>query len=461
MTPEQLVALYQAKSLDLQAILDKTTLTGEDYAKAQALNTELDGIRGQVEAARAQADQFAQIKAAQMGRNAAMGAATLPAPLPGLNAPSTPGVLGMTSSGEIGHLTETKAGRELTLEGANLFTKSQIEHFGSQDYWDAFRTYCKGGTNALVGAQVKTLQEGSDGAGGFTVPEQVLRQLIEKKPTPTRLAGRVQLLQTGRDHLTIPRVIYNTDNLYTTGIRVTWTGEVPASSTAHRVTDPVFGEITIPIWTAMLSCPITNNLIEDSMFNLSNWLATKFGQTRDLLFDNMILNGSGVGQPRGVLIAPSSSAGDEPVYQAGGDPITADAMVAAAWSMPEQYEDNLAWCFNKTNMGAYLAGLKDAEDRYLWSMGPQEGGLMKGIRRELLGYPVLFSGFSPDRATNACPATLADWSAYSLIERIGLSVVVLNEVYAEVNQKVLLGRLRVGGVTTESWAIRPVKQAAS
>jgi HK97 family phage major capsid protein len=289
----------------------------------------------------------------------------------------------------------------------------------------------------------------------------VLRRLIEKKPTPTRLSSRVEMLQTGRDHLTIPRVIYNTDNLYTTGVRVTWTGEIPSSSTAHRVTQPVFGTIRIPIYTAMLSCPITNDLLEDSMFMLSNWLANKFGETRDLLRDNMILNGSGVGQPTGVLASPASSAGDYPVYYALGDPVIPDNLVAMAMSIPEQYEDGLAWCFNKTNMASYLMQLKDANDRYLWGMGPQEGGLSRGIKRDLLGYPVLFSGFSPDRATNAYPATLADWGAYSLIERVGLSVVMLNEVYAEVNQKVLLGRLRIGGLPTQPWAIRPGKQAAA
>lgn len=460
MTPEQLYALYQAKTAELNAIVEKASkgeIGADDYAKANALNAELDGLKGQIEQTKAQADAFAQIKAAHAGRAQQMGAATLPAPLPGLSAPSTPNVLGLTKSDEVAYLTND----ELTLEGRTLYTKSQLEHFASRDYWDAFRTYCKGGTDALRGAQVKALSEGADGDGGFTVPEQVLRRMIEKKPTPTRLGGRVERLQTGRDSLTIPRVIYNTDNLYTTGVRVTWTGEVPASSTAHRVTQPVFGQIRIPIFTAMLSCPITNDLLEDSLFPLDQWLAGKFSETRDLLIDNMILNGNGVSQPEGVLMSPISGIGDTPQYYAGGDPIAPDNIVAAAMSIPEQYEDNLAWCFNKTNMASYLMQLKDAEDRYLWGMGPQEGGLSRGIKRSLLEYPVLFSGFSPDRATNAYPMTLADWSAYSLIERVGLSVVMLNEVYAEVNQKVLLGRLRLGGTVTSPWAIRPIKQAAS
>ena len=152
--------------------------------------------------------------------------------------------------------------------GEGIMSQHALQATGSDDYRSAFKTYLRRGREGLKESALKTLQEGIDTEGGFIVPQDVLDRIIVKDPTPTRVAGKVTQLQTSRDTLTIPRVNYTTDDLYTTGIRVTWTGEIPSSSTVMRVTDPVFGQSKIPVYTAMLSIPITNDMIEDSAFPL-------------------------------------------------------------------------------------------------------------------------------------------------------------------------------------------------
>src|SRR6185312_15848663 len=108
------------------------------------------------------------------------------------------------------------------------------------------------------------------------VPDDILSRIVAKEPTPTSVQGRVTQMQTGRDAVSMPKVNYSTDDLYTTGIRVTWTGEVPASSTTMRVTEPVWGQIRIPVYTAMMSMPLGNDAIEDALFPVVSWITGKF-----------------------------------------------------------------------------------------------------------------------------------------------------------------------------------------
>lgn len=295
---------------------------------------------------------------------------------------------------------------------------------------------------------------------GYTVlvPEDFMEKIIARMPTPTRVNGYVTQLTTGRDALVIPKVNYATDDLYTTGMRITWTGEVPASSTVSRVTEPVFGQARIPVYTAMMSIPLTNDMIEDSAFPLVDWISGKFAETVDLLYDNMILNGTGIGQPAGILVNPGGGTANEnpAVVKSGSNTaITADTLIATALALPEQYDENGRWVFNKTNFGLAVAQLKDSQNRYLWGSGYQDSGVAPTFKdRLLVGYPVAFSGFMPNIGAANFPAIFGDFTGYYKVNRIGFSVQVLRELYAETNQILILGRIRFGGQVAEPWKLK-------
>lgn len=355
------------------------------------------------------------------------------------------------------------AGRKLLDEGPNAGLNSkQMATISTKDYSDAFRTYLRKDVRGLAGTELKTLQEGQDDQGGFLVPLDVLNRIISREPTPTRVGGRVTRFTTGRDKVSIPVVNYAgaaddpNAQLYTTGMRTIWTGEVPASSTVERVVQPVFSQVSVPIYTAMMSMPLTNDLIEDAMFPLVNWVSNKFAETVDLFQEASAINGTGVGQPAGILLNPGAV--KQPAVVATGSPtLTADGLQTVAWSLPEQYDDNSAWVMNKTSSGQAIAKLKDANGRYLWQNFDEQlavglgGGNGGESRRVLLGYPVLFTGFMPGQGANNYWGIFGDLTGYYQVNRVGFSVQVLKELYAETNQILLLGRLRFGGMTAEPW----------
>lgn len=357
---------------------------------------------------------------------------------------------------------ETGALRIAEEYGEGIYDPHISKVIGTDDYHKAFRAYMRTPIGGQVeGAAIRTLQEGADASGGFLVPEDFMAKIVAKEPTPTRVYGRVTHLTTSRDALVMPKLNYSADDLYTSGMRVSWTGEVPASSTAMRVTDPVWGQARIPVYTAMMSIPITNDMIEDSAFPLVDYVSGKFAETVDLLRDNMILNGTGQGQPAGILLNPGGDANQPKVVLSGSaGTIGTDgtSIIKTAMSLPEQYDDNSVWVMNKTNTGNAVAQLKDAQGRFLWGLGYQESGLSVDFKsRPLAGYPVIFSGFMPNIGATAFPMIFGDLTGYYMVNRIGFSVQILRELYAETNQILILGRIRFGGQVVEPWKMIAMK----
>lgn len=324
-------------------------------------------------------------------------------------------------------------------------------------YAPAFEGYLHRGFNDLGPNDKKTLSEGLDSAGGFTVPEDFHAQMIKKMMTQATIRSLAMVATTSRDIATWPKIHYTTDNKYTSGARVTWTGESPSSSTVHRVTDPVFGQYSIPIHTAMASLPLTNNLIEDSAFDIAGISSDILAEAFTLDENDAFINGNGVARPMGIL---TQVGGDGPAATNSGTAslLTADGLISLWGAQPSQYERNSVWLFSKATEMA-IRKLKNADNDYLWPIVTSQGNL--GVHpRELLGFPTMRDEFMPAVAANAYPIIFGDLSGYLVLDRVGFSIQRLTELYAETNITLLLARKRVGGQTIQPWKIQVQKVAA-
>lgn len=454
-----LVSEYEQKSQRIGVLFAKNdAFTAEDAVEVKKLNTEVEDLLVRIKAVQ----ETEQLRQAHERREKELATPQRPE----MGAVGKAQVLGLKPAGETVVKTDEGGIEMLYQDGECLMTEAQAKAICEPEYKRAFRSYLRKGLQGITGAEYRALQEGVDTSGGFLVPEEILRQIIMKKPTPTRVASMTRQLNTGRDNLVIPRVNYtanpsddSTSSLFTTGIRTTWTGEVPASSTAMRVTEPIFGQTRVAIYTAMMSMPLTNDMIEDSLFPLVGWSSDRFTETIELLRDQMVINGTGIGQPMGILANPGGT--EQPATVAIGNPLTAAGLIATAFAIPEQYEDNLRWIFNKTSTAKTIQSLPDSNNRYLWGSGLQDSGLVPGDwqNRRLLGYPVSYSGFMPNQGANNYPIIFGDLTGYFLVNRIGFSIQVLRELYAETNQVLLLGRIRFGGEVAEAWKMRICQNA--
>lgn len=339
-------------------------------------------------------------------------------------------------------------------------TDTQMNAVFSREYREAFITYIrsKGQLGRLSTSHERALSEGTDSEGGFLVPAEFLAKMVEREPAPTALQSLVTGLQAGTDKLTMPKNNYSASNLYTTGVRVQWVDEKTGPTSEADATD--FGNITIPIHTAMMYHDVTNNMIEDSAFDILGWLSGKFRETADVVTENVILNGSGIGQPSGILLNPGGT--DQPAVVNSGNAslLTADGLIDLAYSLLGRYLPSARFVFNRISTEKAIAKLKDDDQRYLFAAGVNSDGLATARPTSLLGFPFLSSDFMPDVAANAYPAIFGDLGGYYLVRRVGFSIQVLNEIVATANKVRVLGRMRLGGQVAEDWELKVQKVAA-
>lgn len=327
----------------------------------------------------------------------------------------------------------------------------------TKGYNHAFEAYLRKGME-IGPTDRKTLTEGVDNAGGFLVPEDYQVELIKKMATMATIRNRARVATTGRDLAKWPKINYTTNDKYTSGVRLTWTGESPATSTVHRVTDPQFGLYSIPVHTAMASFPMSNDLIEDSAFDILGISSDLLAEAFTLDENDAFINGSGVGRPMGLLTQVDGD-GPASVVSGNGSTLTADGIIDLIYALPAQYEANAVTIMSKATEKV-IRKLKDSQNNYLWPVWPQVGNF--GVSpRELLGYPVFRDEFMPAIAANAYPIIHGDLRGYLVLDRVGLSIQRLTDsAYAELNLTGLLARKRVGGQTIEPWRLKAQKVAA-
>lgn len=472
---DELLSQYQAKDAEATALIELPNATGPQLTKAERLFDERDAIAREIEGRKG------DVRGSLRDR-AAAGKEWLnqPAGPPPLGSrPQVAGkaaggpfrVSGMEDAGVIDMAFDARmqAFRAVSESGPGTFGEKAWGAISSFEYKAAFAQYLRQGKTYLDGS--KTLMEGIDAQGGVFAPAELIMRVIGRSPAPTQLRSLVNGLNTGRDALTMPRKQYNADDRYTTAFRATWTGEIPSDGTGnmHAVDDAnLLGNISIPVHTAMLSAPVSRNLIEDSAFAIQPWLESELNQTIDLLYEDMILNGNGVGQPVGILFgANSSNVGLDASYPeviVSGTPgeITHDTLVDVQMALAPQYEnENTRWVMNKRSTYRALNKLKDGNGRPLFTTGAGDYGLAPGRGRVLLGDPVVLSAFMPDLGANNFPVVYGDLKGYCLAERVGFSIQVLHETRAKANQVEIVGRVRFGGRPIEPFRLKLLKSGTA
>lgn len=327
-----------------------------------------------------------------------------------------------------------------------------------KDYPYAFESYVRKGDDKMGPNDYKTLTEGLDSAGGYLTPEEYYTELIRKMATMATVRSNARVISTSRDVAQWPKIHYTSDDKYTSGVRMTWTGESPASATVHRVTDPVFGTVNVPIHTGMASMPISNNLIEDAAFDVIGISSDLLSEAFSLGENESFWNGNGIMRPMGML---TNVDGDGPASVVTGTAATLlpDGLITLQYAIPSQYDRNSKWYMNKATE-LVIRKMKATDNTYLWPVWPQAGNFA-ATPRDLLGSPVVRDEFIPNVGAGAYPIVYGDLTGYLIVDRVGFSIQRLSELYAETNVTLLLARKRVGGQTVEPWRIKVQKVAAS
>lgn len=189
---------------------------------------------------------------------------------------------------------------------------------------------------------------------------------------------------------------------------------------------------------------VSLELLQDANFPLESWLAEQFGRRLGRKLNADFTNGTGTGQPKGVLTAATAgptatgSSTNTGGAETGANSIGTDDLVALAHSVDILYRPNAIYQANDDTIKA-IQQLKDKYGRPIFELG--EGGKLATI----FGYPLLPNNDLATIATGAKTMLFGDFSRYVIRRVKDLSIVRLTERFADFGQVGFIGFARYDG----------------
>jgi len=244
-----------------------------------------------------------------------------------------------------------------------------------------------------------------------------------------------------------------------TDIGAGWANETTASAETGT---PQIERISIPLHELSALPKASQRLLDDSAFNVEDWLAERIADKFARAEGGAFISGDGIDKPKGFLNYGSATNGTE-VWGEVGHVLTgatgdfaavnpADAIVDLVYALGARYRANATFVMNSKTAGA-VRKMKDADGRFLWS-----DGLSAGEPARLMGYPVLISEDMPDIADWAPAIAFGDFHAgYTIAERPDLRI--LRDPFSAKPHVLFYATKRVGGDVSDFHAIKVLKFA--
>ena len=312
----------------------------------------------------------------------------------------------------------------------------------SDSYKDAFWNVTR--AKDVVPYEVRNaLQAGVDSEGGYTVPDEFMRVLVQALREANIVRGHANVVNTSGGSTKIPVVA--------TKGTASWIDEeglIPES-------DDVFGQQTIDAHKVGTIIKVSEELLNDSAFDLENYFASEFARRIGDKEEDAFFNGNGEKKPLGILADKGGA--EVGVTAAAGTAITAEEIISLFYSVKAPYRKNAIWVFNDATMAA-IRKLKGNDGQFLW-----QKALHEGDHETLLGKPVFTSPFMPEIGAGNKIAAFGDFSYYWIGDRQGITFRRLNERYADSGQVGFLATKRVDGklILPEAIKVLQMKGAAT
>ena len=155
-------------------------------------------------------------------------------------------------------------------------------------FWDAMRTRSGEGLDPVI---KNALQIGTDTEGGYLVPDEFERTLIEALDEENIFRKLANVISTSSGDRKIPVVASKG-----TASWIDEEGAIPES-------DDSFGQVSIGAYKLGTMIKVSEELLNDSVFNLENYIAREFARRIGNKEEDAFFTGDGSGKPTGILAA--------------------------------------------------------------------------------------------------------------------------------------------------------------
>lgn len=284
--------------------------------------------------------------------------------------------------------------------------------------------------------QMKALQEGTDTEGGYLQPDDFQTMIVSMREqfSWVRQAG-VNVMQTNLDTVLIPTESTALANLTAT-----------AEEAAYTTNDPIFGQVSIPVYKFTKLTKISEELLDDDASGMQMWYARRLAEVAASTESYYVAVGSGSSQPQGVFVGGTAAL----TFDSSGN-VTADEIPELFYLLQKQYRANSSWLMNGEVEG-YLRKIRDANDFAFNPVGQNVGVSGVAWMETLYGRPVFNDEGCATIASAAKIILVGDFSYYTLAERKAISISRNPYLYQANGQVGFFSNFRWGGAVTQAEA---------
>lgn len=285
------------------------------------------------------------------------------------------------------------------------------------------------------------LSVGVNEEGGYTVPDEFERRLVQKLEENNIFRSLATVIHTNSGTRKIPIAL---DTM--TASWIDEGEEIPE-------TDTKFGQTTLSAYKLGTTIKISNELLNDSAFDLASYIATRFGVAMGTAEEKAFLSGTGEKQPTGIL--NDTNGAEEGVTATSETKLTFDEIFDLYYSLRAPYRRNAAFLCNEAIM-LNLMKLKDSNGNYIW-----KPSLDIAKPDTVLGRPVYTSVYMPTIAAAAKVVLFGDYKYYYVADRQARTFKRLNELYARTDQVGFITTQRVDGKLILPEAVKYLKMGGT
>ena len=319
----------------------------------------------------------------------------------------------------------------------NQYAGSEKVGRASDEYKTAFWKAMKNKNSYEI---QNALQVGTDSEGGYLVPDEFERTLIDALQEENVFRQLANVIMTSSGDKKIPVVASKGSASW-----VDEEGVIPES-------DDVFGQVSIGAYKLATMIKVSEELLNDSVFNLEQYIAKEFAKRIGSKEEEAFFVGDGIGKPTGIFNA--TGGGGVGVTTASASAITMDELMDLFYSLKSPYRKNAVFITNDATI-KNIRKLKDGNGQYLW-----QPSLTAGQPDTILNRPIKTSAYVPVIASAAKTIAFGDFGYYWVADRQGRAFQRLNELYAATGQVGFKATQRVDGKLILAEAIKVLQMKA-
>jgi HK97 family phage major capsid protein len=306
-------------------------------------------------------------------------------------------------------------------------------------YRGAFNAYLR---KAMLSPELESrtaMSVGTGSTGGYTVPTHLAADIeVALKAFGGMRASGAEIIPTADGS---PMLLPSANDVSNVGFIVS------ENTTISTATPATFGQVSLPVYMYSSGIVlISNQLLQDSAYDMDsfirNLIQTRIGRIQNSHFTT----GDASSKPQGVV--PVATTG---VTGAAVAAVTTDELYDLKGSVDPAYAANGKWMFSNTTL-ASIKKLKGTTGYSLW-----QPGLASGAPDRIDGDPYIINTDMASLGAGNTAILYGDFSKYKIRDvRDGITVLRLNERYADVGQVAFVALMRSGGTLVDA-GTHPVK----